>query len=304
MAKFIIKRVLAAVFTLFVVCTLTFFLMNMIPGGPFLSEKTSARTLEIVNEKYGLDKPLFEQYLNYMGRLLKGDLGVSFKKQGFTVNQIIAKSFPVSAGLGGIAILWSLALGLPLGVLAAMRRNHVSDRIVMFVCTLGISVPSFVIGGTLMYFIVEQLGLVSGIGLNSPSSYILPVLTLSFSPMSYIARLVRSTMLDVIGQDYIKTARAKGLSNFKVIFKHTMRNTLIPVITYLGPMTAGVLTGGFVVERIFSIPGLGRYFIDAISNRDYPMIMGTTIFFAAILIVANLIVDILYCVVDPRIKFE
>jgi oligopeptide transport system permease protein len=304
MARFIVKRALAAILTLFIVCTLTFFLMNIIPGGPFLSEKTSEKTLAIINEKYGLDKPLFEQYLNYMKRLLHGDLGVAYKRQGFTVNQIIAEKFPVSAKLGGLAMLWAVCAGVLLGVLAAVRRNKLADRVVMFISTLGISVPGFVIGTILLYVFSGRLGLVSGVGLGSPANYIMPMLALSFSPMSYIARLIRSNMLDVIGQDYIKTARAKGLSRFMVIFKHTLRNTVIPLITYVGPMTAGILTGGFVVENIFSIPGLGKYFISSITGRDYPVIMGTTIFLAALIIAANLLVDILYRVADPRIQFE
>ena len=304
MLKFLVKRIIAAVLTLFIVSTLTFFLMNIIPGGPFLSEKTSEKTLAIINEKYGLDKPLGEQYINYMGRLLRGDLGDSYKRQGFTVNQIIAEKFPISAKLGGLAMLWAVAAGTLLGVLAALRRNKLADRIVMFISTLGISVPSFVIGTVLLYFIKERWGLIRGLALAGPANYILPVLALSFLPMSYIARLIRSNMLDIIDQDYIKTARAKGLSQARVVFKHILRNTVIPLITYVGPMTAGILTGGFVVENIFSIPGLGKYFISSITGRDYPMIMGATIFLALLIIAANLLVDVLYRVADPRVKLE
>ena len=299
MSKFLIKRILSALLTLFIVATLTFFLMNMLPGGPFQNEKISAKMLNIINEKYGLNKPLFQQYLSYMGRLVKGDLGISYKKQGYTVNQIIAEMFPVSAKLGAVTMLWGLFSGILLGVAAAVNHNKIIDRIAMFICTMGIAVPSFVIGTSLIYSSNLPWG-----QLETPAHYILPVIALSFQPMSYIARLMRSNMLDAIDQDYIKTARAKGLSTFKTIFKHAMRNTMIPVITYLGPMTAAVLTGGFVTERIFDIPGLGKYFVESIGNRDYPMIMGTTIFFAALIIFANLIVDVLYHVVDPRIKVE
>ena len=304
MVKFIGKRVFSAVLTLFIICTLTFFLMNMIPGGPFLNEKTSDKTLTVINEKYGLDKPLTEQYLNYMKCLLHGDLGISFKHQGFTVNQIIAMKFPVSAKLGGLAMLVAIIAGVTLGSVAAANRNRFIDRFIMFVCTLGIAVPGFVIGTLLLYQFGVHWKLLPFIGLKHPLNYIMPVLTLSFLPLSYITRLMRSNMLDALDQDYVRTARAKGLSPSAIIFKHVIRNTIIPVITYIGPMTAAILTGGFVVERIFEIPGLGKYFIDSITNRDYTMIMGTTIFLAALVITANLITDILYSIADPRIKLE
>jgi oligopeptide transport system permease protein len=276
----------------------------MIPGGPFLSEKMTDKMLAIINAKYGLDKPLLDQYLEYMGNLLRGDLGLALKRQGFTVHQIIAEKFPISAALGGITMIWAVTLGILMGVLSGVNHNKPIDRATMFVCTLGIAVPSFVIGTMLLYSFGVNLNLLPTIGLSTPLHYIMPVIALSFQPMSYIARLMRSNMLDAIDQDYIKTARAKGLPTRKIIFKHALKNTILPVITYLGPMTAGVLTGGFVTENIFSVPGLGRYFVSSINNRDYPMIMGTTIFFAALIIVANMLVDILYRVVDPRIKFD
>ena len=304
MAKFIIKRTLSALLTLFIVATLTFFLMNMIPGGPFQSEKINEKMLTIIHEKYGLDKPLFSQYLAYMGNLVRGDLGISYKRQGFTVNEIIAMKFPISAKLGVVTIIWSLVSGTLLGIAAAANHNKIIDRIAMLLCTLGIAVPSFVVGTSLIYLFAINLGIFPYSSLNTPLHYVLPVIALSFQPMSYIARLMRSNMIEALDQDYVKTARAKGLSTFKTVFKHAMRNTIIPIITYLGPMTAGVLTGGFVTERIFDIKGLGSYFVESIGNRDYPMIMGTTIFFAALIIAANLIVDILYHVVDPRIKVE
>jgi oligopeptide transport system permease protein len=304
MLKFLVKRILSALFTLFIVCTVTFFLMHMVPGGPFLNEKISDKMLAIIYEKYGLDRPLFEQYVEYMGDLAHGDLGISMKRQGFTVNQIIAEKFPVSAKLGGITLVWAVFSGILLGVAAGVYHNKLIDRIAMFVCTLGIAVPSFVVGTSLMYAFGVSLQILPTIGLNSPFHYIMPVIALSFQPMSYIARLMRSNMLDAIDQDYIKTARAKGLPSRVIIFKHAMKNTIIPVVAYLGPMTAGILTGGFVTERIFSVPGLGDYFVSSISNRDYPMIMGTTVFLAFLIIVANMIVDILYRVIDPRIKFN
>ena len=304
MAKFLIKRIFSALLTLFIVVTLTFFLMNMIPGGPFQSEKITEKMLEIINEKYGLNKPVFQQYLSYLSKLLQGDLGISYKRQGYTVAEIIALKFPISARLGLVTMVWGVVSGILVGVTASVNHNKTIDRIAMFLCTLGIAVPSFVIGTSLIYLFAVNLGILPSSGLNTPLHYVLPVIALSFQPMSYIARLMRSNMLDAIDQDYIKTARAKGLSTGKTIFKHALRNTIIPVITYLGPMTAGVLTGGFVTERIFDIKGLGAYFVESITNRDYPMIMGTTIFFAALIIAANLIVDILYHVVDPRIKVD
>jgi oligopeptide transport system permease protein len=234
---------------------------------------------------------------------LKGDLGISFKRRGYTITEIIFEKFPVSAKLGALAIVFSLLVGLPAGMLAAYKRNTVADRIIMAVCTLGIALPSFIISTSLLYIVGMQLQLLPIIGLETPRNYVMPVFALSLSPTCYITRLLRSSILDIQGQDYLKTARAKGLGERVVMFKHALKNAVIPVITYLGPMIAGVLTGSFVIEKIFSIPGLGKYFIDSIEGRDYSMIMGTTIFFAAILIVANLIVDILYCVIDPRIKY-
>jgi len=303
-ALYVLKRLIAAFVTLFLACTLTFFLMNIVPGGPFLSEKVSAQTLERMNAKYGLDKPIIEQYANYMKRVAQGDLGISYKRQGFTVNEIIAEKFPVSARLGLITVCWSIFSGLLLGTLAAIKRNKILDRIVMFICTVGISVPGFIIGTMLIYIFAERLGLVSALGLNTPSQYILPMITLSMQPMSYIARLIRSNMLDVIDQDYIKTAKAKGLPSGRIIFKHTMRNTIIPLVTYVGPMTAFIITGGFYVERLFQIPGLGDYFVRTVETRDYPLLMGLTIFLASLIIIANFLVDIAYRVVDPRIKLQ
>jgi len=304
MVQYVAKRFFAAVSTLFIVSTLTFFLMNIVPGGPFLSEKTNSQTLERMNAKYGLDRPIHEQYVNYMGRLVQGDLGISYKRQGFTVNEIITEKFPVSARLGLLTVAWSIVSGLLLGTLAAIKRNKLLDRLVMFICTVGISVPGFIIGTMLIYIFAERMGWVSALGINTPGQYILPIITLSMQPMSYIARLIRSNMLEVIDQDYIKTARAKGLPSSRIIFKHIMRNTIIPLITYVGPMTAFVITGGFYVERLFQIPGLGDYFVRSVETRDYPLIMGLTIFLAMLIIAANFIVDIVYRIVDPRIKLQ
>ncbi|MCL2053096.1 MAG: ABC transporter permease [Oscillospiraceae bacterium] len=304
MVIFIIKRAILAVVTMFIVTTITFFVMFMVPGGPFLSERSSQATIDMMNAKYGLDQPVYVQYGNYIKNMLKGDLGMSYKRTGYSVSEIIGEKFPVSARLGGTAITLSILIAVPLGVLAARRRNTWVDRLIMAFCTLGISFPSFVLSTILLYLFGIYFKLLPTIGLSTPLHYVMPVIALSLSPTAYITRLTRSNMLDVNGMDYLKTARAKGLSEMVVLFKHALRNAILPVVTYLGPLIASILTGGFVVERIFSIPGLGTYFIDSINGRDYPMIMGTTIFFAGLIILSNLVVDILYKVIDPRIKLN
>ena len=304
MIKFVVKRVLSALLTLFIIATITFFLMNVIPGGPFNSERASAKTVAMMESKYGLDKPLFEQYLMYLQRLAHLDLGDSYKRIGFSVNQILDEKFPVSAGVGVVAILLAVLIGVPVGIIAAFRHNKALDRIVMFIANLGIAVPNFVMATALLFFFGVQLGWLPTLGLKTWKHYIMPALALSFNPMCYIARLMRSSMLDVLRQDYIKTARAKGLREKIVLFKHALRNAILPVVTYLGPLTAGILTGGFVIEKIFTIPGMGKFFVESINNRDYPLIMGVTLFYSALLVLMNLIVDIMYGVIDRRIKYE
>lgn len=305
MAKYIVKRILFGVITAFVVATLTFFIMNLVPGGPFLSEKAVTPQAQAAMEaKYGLDKPLFVQYLTYMGDILHGDMGMSLKKRGFTVNDIIRNKFPVSARLGLLSVLVSVLVGVPLGSVAAYNRGKVLDSIIIFFSTAGIAIPTFLSSTLLMYVLSVKLRLLPSLGLSSPASYIMPVIALSLYPASYIARLMRSSMLDVIGQDYMRTARAKGVSTFKSIFKHALRNAILPVVTYLGPLLAYLMTGSFIVEKIFTIPGLGSEFVAAIPSRDYPLIMGTTIFLACLIIMMNVIVDIAYAFIDPRIKLR
>ncbi|MGP1588703.1 ABC transporter permease [Oribacterium sp. oral taxon 102] len=305
MPKYIVKRVLMAVITAFLVATLTFFVMNMVPGGPFLSEKAVTPQAQAAMEaKYGLDKPLPEQYATYMNGILHGDFGLSLKKRGRTVTQIITTKFPVSARLGGIALIVAVCIGVPLGAVAAFNRGKLVDNILVVLSTAGIAVPSFLSSTLLMYIFTTKLELLPSLGLKTPSSYIMPVMALALYPSFYIARLMRSSMLDVMGQDYMRTARAKGVSTFKSIFKHAMRNAILPVITYLGPLLASLMTGSFIIEKIFNIPGLGSEFVGAITSRDYPMIMGTTIFLAVFIIGMNVIVDIAYAVVDPRIKLR
>lgn len=304
MARFIVKRILSALIALFVVITLTFFMMNLVPGGPFSTERANKKTIEAMEKKYGLDKPLFEQYLLYLRRLANFDLGDSYKRVGFTVNEIIGDKFPVSARLGIIAIVLAIGVGVPVGAIAAFKRGKALDRIVMFTATLGIAVPNFVMGTSLLLIFGVVLKWLPILGLGNWKNYIMPAIALSFYPTCFIARLMRSSMLDVLSQDYIKTARAKGLPGYVVLFKHALRISVIPVVTYLGPLTAQILTGGFVIERIFTIPGMGKFFVESINNRDYPMIMGTTVFLAALVIVLNLIVDLLYGIIDPRIKYD
>ncbi|NLO99984.1 MAG: ABC transporter permease [Clostridiaceae bacterium] len=305
MSAYITKRLLMSVFTLWLVATLTFALMFMVPGGPFLAEKTpSAATLEALNQKYGLDQPKIVQYKNYMVKLIQGDMGVSLKQRGRTVSSIISTGFKVSAKVGGLGIFLALLVGIPLGSIAALNRGKWIDNVIVVFSTAGIAVPSFVVSTLLMLIFSVKLDLLPTYGLTSWKHYIMPVIALSLYPSSYISRLMRTSMLEVLGQDYMRTARAKGLSQFVMLFKHALRNAILPVVTYLGPLLAYTLTGSFVVEKIFTIPGLGSEFISSIINRDYTMIMGTTIFLAALIIVMNLLVDITYKIVDPRIQFK
>ena len=305
MLKYIVKRILLAVVTIWAVATLTFFLMNLVPGGPFLSEKAiSPQAQAALEAKYGLDKPMSQRYVNYMTGALHEDFGDSLKQRGRTVMSIISMKFPVSARVGGISVLVALILGIPLGSIAALKRGKAADSVISVIATCGIAVPSFVICTLLMYFFGVKLGLLPTMGLESAKHYVMPVIALSFYPTAYIMRLMRSSMLDVLGQDYMRTARAKGLAGGKILFKHALRNAILPVVTYVGPMLAYTITGSFVVEKIFVIPGLGGEFIKAINGRDYTLIMGTTIFLATLVIVMNVVVDIIYKLVDPRIKLK
>ena len=309
MAKFLVKRIFMALLTVFLVATITFFLMNAVPGNPWLSEKTPPQSvIDALNAKYGLDKPLPEQYVMYIGNLLHGDFGTSIKmSKNRPVVDMITEKFPVSASLGIVAVAWATLLGVPLGCIAAYRRGKFIDSLLRVVTTLGVSLPSFVVATTLMVVFcggIEALHFFpsSYSASNGIIGYILPCFCLGLYPMCYVARLTRSSMLDAINQEYIKSAYAKGLKTFPILFKHALRNALIPVITYLGPLTAFTLCGGFVVENVFNIPGLGKAFVQSITALDYPMIMGTAIFLATFIVFMNLIVDILYKVVDPRIN--
>ncbi|CDF59461.1 ABC transporter permease [Thermobrachium celere] len=305
MINYIIKRLVASIITLFVVITATFFLMHALPGGPFDSEKPLPPQIKAnLEAKYGLDKPIHQQYVMYLKNLSRGELGPTLKYEGKTVNEIIKYSFPASAKLGVVSIIFSLILGIYLGVVAALNQGKWQDSFVMVLATLGVTVPSFVLAILLMYVFAVKLKVLPPTGFSGPKYMIMPALALSGYSLSFIARLTRSSLLDVIRQDYIRTAKAKGLSKNVVIYKHALRNALIPVVTYLGPLVAGILTGSFVIEKIFAIPGLGREFVTSITNRDYMMIMGITVFYSTLLVICNLIVDLLYAVIDPRIKLE
>lgn len=300
---YIIKRIFNAFIVLWIVITITFFLMHAIPGGPFTAEKSlPPYVLHSIEERYKLNDPLYKQYGDYLCNLVQGDLGPSFKYPGRSVNDIIKDGFPVSFKLGIEAILIAIIIGIPAGILAGVKKDKWQDRAVNFFTTLGVAVPSFVVAALLIYVLSTKLHLLPAAMWNGWQYEIMPALALSGMPMSFIARLTRSSMLDILSQDYIKTARAKGLSWSKVLIKHALPNSLIPVVTYLGPMTASILTGSFVIETIFAIPGLGQYFVTSIYNRDYTVILGVTIFYSVIVIVLNMVVDLLYPLLDLRIK--
>ncbi|MCI9667754.1 MAG: ABC transporter permease [Angelakisella sp.] len=305
MGKYIVKRIAMGILSVFIVATLTFFLMNLVPGGPFVAEKSISKAAqEALEAKFGLDKPLLQRYTTYMTDFLQGDMGFSLRQRGRTVSDIIFSKFPVSARLAGIAVVVALCVGIPLGCVSAYNRGKLPDNFIIVLGTCGIAIPSFISSVLLLYTFGSWLQLLPTMGLNDAASYIMPVTALAIYPTAYITRLMRSSLLDVMGQDYIRTAKAKGLSSFMTLFKHALRNALLPVIAYVGPMLASLMTGSFVVEKIFTIPGLGREFVSSITNRDYTMIMGTTIILAALVIAANVLVDILYKVIDPRIKLK
>ena len=294
-----------AVLTVFVVATLTFFLMNAVPGGPYEAEKAiSPQARAALEAKFGLDQPLFKQYITYMRNILHGDFGPSLKQRGREVIDIIMTKFPVSARIGGISVMIALLVGIPVGCIAALNRGKVSDSAIIVIATIGIAVPSFVVCSLSMYFFGVRLRWLPTVGLTTWKHYVMPVFALSFYPTAYIVRLMRSSMLDVLGQDYMRTARAKGVSWFASLFKHALRNAVLPIITYVGPMTAYTLTGSFIVEKVFTIPGLGGEFVSSITNRDYMMIMGTTIFLATLMVFINFLVDVIYKIIDPRINLK
>ena len=311
MVVYVFKRILEAVFVLWVVASLTFLMLRFLPGGPFDQEKQLPPEIKAnIEAKYGLNKPFLEQYTTYIGRAVTGDLGESYKYLGRPVSTMIAETAPVSFQLGFYSLLLAFALGIPIGVLAASRHNTLVDNGLMIFAISGVALPSFIIGPLLVTFFSFGVPFAALKGSlppalwESPIYYLLPVITLGLRPTAIIARMTRSSMLDVIQADFIRTARAKGLAGHVVLYKHVLKNSLIPVLTIAGPLVAGVLSGSFIVEIVFGVPGMGKHLVQSVTNRDYPLILAMTLVFSAMLVIANLVVDLLYTVVDPRIKLS
>ena len=305
MARYVLRRIGSALVILWVIISITFVLMHAIPGGPFTSEKKLPPQVKAsIEAKYHLDDPLWKQYTDYIGSIVTGDLGPSYKYEGRSVNDIIGEAFPISAQLGLLALCVAVVGGIAAGAISAMRPNGMIDYAITFISTLGISVPTFIIGAVLVYVVGCEMGLFPVALWRGPSYMILPVLTLAAQPMAFIARLTRSGLLDVYQQEYIRTARAKGLGSWTILFSHALGNAILPVITYIGPLAAGLLTGSFIVETIFAIPGLGQYFVTSIYNRDYTVILGVTVFYSTLIVVLNIIVDMIYPIIDPRVTTE
>jgi len=305
MYLYLLKRLASAIITLWFIITLTFFLMHSIPGSPFTDERTTNETVQKNLEAYyHLDEPLFYQYISYLKSAVLLDFGPSIKKTSDTVNELLARGFPVSFELGMVTLIVAIFSGITLGVIAALKHNEIIDYVAMTIAVLGISVPSFVLATLLIQQVAVNWGILPVATWSSVKHMILPTIALATGPMAIIARLTRSSMLEVLTQDYIKTAKAKGLSPVKIVFKHALKNALLPVVTVLGALSASILTGTFVIEKIFAIPGMGKYFVDSINTRDYPVIMGTTAFYSTILILMLFLVDLAYGLLDPRIKLH
>jgi oligopeptide transport system permease protein len=305
MGSYYLKRIVSSLITLIIITSLIFLMMHSIPGGPFTREKpVSPEILQALNEKYNLDAPLYEQYLDYLKGLVTFDLGPSFSKVGTTVNELLISGFPHSAIIGGFASLIIIVFGMPLGIISAIKQHKTADYLVMFMATVGVTIPSFVMATLIIYFFAGQLGWIPTFGVSTPLGYIGPVIALCGYSLAFVSRLTRSSMLEVLQQDYIRTARANGISEFKIIAKHAVKNALIPVVTYLGPMIADIMTGSFVIEKIFAIPGMGRYYVESVTNRDYTVLLGMTIFYAAFYILMVLLVDIAYGFIDPKIRLR
>jgi oligopeptide transport system permease protein len=305
MVAFLLKRSIHGVIVLWVVATLTFVLLRLAPGGPFdRDRRLPPEVMANIEAKFHLDEPLFKQYVRYLSGLLRGDFGPSYKYLDRGVKEVIADSLPISVVLGGLAILFALAIAFPAGLVSAYYRNSSIDRFCMFLATLGISVPNFILGALLIWIVALQLGWLQAGRWDQWSSAVLPTITLGAAPAAYLAALLRSTLIETFGEDFIRTARAKGVTERAILLKHALRHSLIPILTVMGPLTAALLTGSFVIEYVFAIPGMGRFFITAVTDRDYPLIMGVTLIYTFILVGANLLVDLLYGYVDPRIRTE
>jgi oligopeptide transport system permease protein len=305
MLKFLLRRTAAGALVVFIVATLTFFVMHSVPGGPFDQEKSFPPEIKKnILAKYHLDEPEWRQYCYYMADLMRGDLGPSFKYRNRRVQDILADTFPVSAELGLIALIISVGLGVAAGIVSAVRRDSIFDRLSILAASLGIALPSFVLGAFMIWIFSYQMMLLPPALWETWRNALLPALTLGLGPAAYLARLTRSSMLEVLEKDFVRTARAKGLSGAAVILKHVLRNSMGPVVTVVGPLVAMLVTGSFIVEKIFSVPGMGRFFITAVTNRDYPLIMGVTLVYTALIVVMNLIVDVVYTLLDPRVRLE
>lgn len=305
MVRYILKRVVAALITIWFIMTLTFVLMYAIPGSPISTEKVYDVALQqALEEKFGLNKPLHERYVKCLVDYAHGDFGISYLKIGLTTNEIIASGFPYSLRIGIYASGLIVLFGIAAGILAALRQNRFVDRFLMVLSTLGSTIPSFVFATLYLFLFSKILGLVPAFGVKPWTGYIGPVLVTAVFSMAFVTRLMRTSMIEELNQDYIRTARAKGISEFKVVAKHAMRNAILPVVTYVGPMIAMVVTGSFVIEKVFGIPGIGSLFTSSVLTRDYTLIMGITVFFSVFLVFCTLVVDILYVFVDPRIKYE
>ena len=303
MRKLLLSRLLQAIPTLWVIATLTFFMTRFAPGGPFDSEKAIAEEIRVKLEShFGLDRPLFEQYLIYLQNLLHGDLGPSFKYPEWDVSELIATAFPVSLTLGILSLLFALCIGIPIGMIAALRRNSWMDYLPMSLSMAGICLPTFVLGPLLIFALSTKLGVFPPLGWYGPGDWVLPSLTLGLFYAAYIARLTRAGMLETLQLDYIRTARAKGANSWRILTKHAAKGGLLPVVTFLGPAFAGLITGSFVIESIFFIPGLGKFFVTAAFNRDYTMVLGTVLFYATLIIFLNLLVDVLQAWLDPKAR--
>ncbi|HET7393672.1 MAG TPA: ABC transporter permease [Candidatus Binatia bacterium] len=305
MAPFLLKRISHGVVVLWVVATLTFVLLRLTPGGPFDRErKLPPQVLANLEAKYHLDESFFEQYLRYLTGIVQGDLGPSYKYLDRGVNEIVRDTLPTSALLGAFAIAFALAVSIPIGLFAAYRRGSWIDRWLMISASIGISVPHFILGAVLIWVLALQLNWFNAGRWDTFGSAILPTITLGAAPAAYLSALLRSSLIETLGEDFIRTARAKGITEAGVLFKHALSQSLIPMLTVMGPLTATLLTGSFVVEYVFAIPGMGRFFITAVTDRDYPLIMGVTLIYTALLVSANFIVDLLYGFVDPRIRSQ
>ena len=304
MWRYILKRLIISLFTVWVLVTAVFFLVRAMPGDPFLSDKLTPEIREHMMRYHGFDQPLYVQYLRYLGKLVQGDLGVSMYYNGLPIRQMIAEAFPYSADLGIRALLLATAVGISLGIISALQRGRTLDYVCIIIAILGVSLPDFVTGYLLQYFFALKLKLFPVALWRGFRYTILPTVALSFYTTALLTRMMRASMLEVVGQDYIRVARAKGLSTVQILWRHQLRNAILPVVTVLGPVTAAILSGTFIIETIYAIPGMGKYYVNGIQNLDYSQILGMTIFYGTFLILANFLVDIIYGFIDPRIRVD